>query len=107
MSEESSSVPSAIARVSAIRSDRGKTLESVIVEEPLEIRVAQGEEESRIAITMRTPGNDLELAVGFLLSEGSSAAESSQDDGGAFPDGAKIDGASARSKDKVPSHADP
>ena len=70
MTEESSSVPSSIARVSAIRSDRGKTLESVIVEEPLEIRVAQGEEESRIAITMRTPGNDLELAVGFLLSEG-------------------------------------
>jgi len=53
-----------------MRSDRGKTLESVIVEEPLEIRIAQREVETRVAITMRTPGNDLELAVGFLLSEG-------------------------------------
>ena len=67
---DSAAAPSAIARVSAVRSDRGKTLESVIVEEPLEIRISQGEVESRVAITMRTPGNDLELAVGFLLSEG-------------------------------------
>lgn len=67
---ESSAAPSAITRVSAVRSDRGKTLESVIVEEPLEIRVSQGEVEARVAITMRTPGNDLELAAGFLLSEG-------------------------------------
>ena len=70
MADESSVAPSAIARVSALRSDRGKTLESVIVEEPLEIRIAQREVENRVAITMRTPGNDLELAVGFLLSEG-------------------------------------
>jgi len=38
----------------------------VAVEEPLEIRVA-GE---TIAVTMRTPGNDHELVVGFLLAEG-------------------------------------
>ncbi|HET6300350.1 formate dehydrogenase accessory sulfurtransferase FdhD [Microbacterium sp.] len=36
------------------------------VEEPLEIRVA-GES---LAVTMRTPGNDVELAAGFLVSEG-------------------------------------
>ncbi len=38
----------------------------VAVEEPLQIRIA----EHPIATTMRTPGNDRELALGFLLSEG-------------------------------------
>ncbi|MFW0792194.1 formate dehydrogenase accessory sulfurtransferase FdhD [Gordonia sp. CPCC 205515] len=36
------------------------------VEEPLEIRVNG----TRLAVTMRTPGNDVELATGFLVSEG-------------------------------------
>jgi FdhD protein len=38
----------------------------VAVEEPLEIRLG-GES---IAVTMRTPGNDFELAAGFLFTEG-------------------------------------
>ena len=38
----------------------------VAVEEPLEIRV-NGEP---VAVTMRTPGHDEELALGFCLSEG-------------------------------------
>jgi FdhD protein len=40
--------------------------DSVAVEEPLEIRVNG----SPVAVTMRTPGHDEELALGFLVSEG-------------------------------------
>src|SRR3981081_1283490 len=40
--------------------------DQVAVEEPLEIRIAG----SPVAVTMRTPGHDEELALGFCLSEG-------------------------------------
>ena len=44
------------------------------VEEPLEMRLVSGTAEARsersISITMRTPGNDLELAAGFFYTEG-------------------------------------
>jgi FdhD protein len=40
--------------------------DEVAIEEPLEIRIGG----NAIATTMRTPGHDEELAVGFLLSEG-------------------------------------
>ena len=40
--------------------------ETLVVEEPLEIRVNG----TAITVTMRTPGSDVELAQGFLLTEG-------------------------------------
>ncbi|MDT5048054.1 MAG: FdhD protein, partial [Mycobacterium sp.] len=40
--------------------------EIVAVEEPLEIRVNG----TAITVTMRTPGSDVELAQGFLMTEG-------------------------------------
>ncbi|WP_146340826.1 formate dehydrogenase accessory sulfurtransferase FdhD [Nesterenkonia sp. NBAIMH1] len=45
-------------------------LDSLAVEEPLELRVG-GES---FSVTMRTPGNDFELAAGFMVSEGLVAA---------------------------------
>jgi FdhD protein len=47
-----------------IRHDRGE--DEVAVEEPLEIRVGG----RALAVTMRTPGHDEELALGFLYGEG-------------------------------------
>ncbi|MGQ0505978.1 MAG: formate dehydrogenase accessory sulfurtransferase FdhD [Myxococcaceae bacterium] len=41
-------------------------VDPVAVEEPLEIRVSS----ETLATTMRTPGNDVELTLGFLFSEG-------------------------------------
>ena len=45
-------------------------IERITVEEPLEIRLAAAGETARVAITMRTPGSDIELAAGFLFTEG-------------------------------------
>jgi FdhD protein len=50
------------------RSESGKSsfTDTLAVEEPLEIRLGQ----KTVSITMRTPGHDLELATGFLFTEG-------------------------------------
>jgi FdhD protein len=51
--------------VTRVGRDRSDDLDLVAVEEPLEIRVG----EKPIAVTMRTPGDDFELAAGFLFTE--------------------------------------
>lgn len=42
----------------------------IVAEEPLEIRVAFPDEDFPVAVTMRTPGEDEDLALGFLYTEG-------------------------------------
>ncbi|MGA8534714.1 MAG: formate dehydrogenase accessory sulfurtransferase FdhD [Candidatus Tumulicola sp.] len=43
--------------------------DSVVGEEPLELRLLAGNAFKTLAVTMRTPGNDCELAAGFVFSE--------------------------------------
>jgi FdhD protein len=60
--------------IDAMRDDRLTAREdTVVIEEPLEIRIARAGEigmGTAVSITMRTPGQDIDLAVGFLHGEG-------------------------------------
>ncbi|MCB9882332.1 MAG: formate dehydrogenase accessory sulfurtransferase FdhD [Planctomycetes bacterium] len=53
------------------REARARSEDGIAVEEPLEIRVVHGSQRlgKSLAITMRTPGHDFELAAGFLFAE--------------------------------------
>ena len=67
----SNDAPSSIQKVKVNRSDSDTpSTDSVVVEEPLEIRIKKGDQEEQLGITMRTPGADLQLAAGFLWGEG-------------------------------------
>jgi FdhD protein len=65
-------VDTSVERVTGL--DSRRIQESLAVEEPLEIQLAYGPADARamksISVTMRTPGHDLELAAGFLMTEG-------------------------------------
>ncbi len=45
------------------------TFDEIVTEEPLELRLVAHGEMRTLAVTMRTPGNDFELAAGFVTSE--------------------------------------
>src|SRR5690242_18764204 len=56
------------ARIDVVRfADDGRDHDddTIVVEEPLEIRLG----EKAVSVTLRTPGDDFDLAAGFLMSE--------------------------------------
>ncbi len=58
----------------AVRVVSGERLEVrtdfLATEEPMEVRLVAGRHRRTVAVTMRTPGHDFELAAGFLFCEG-------------------------------------
>ena len=56
-------------QIKSVQEDRFKTtIDTLVVEEPLEIRLDP--QSASLAVTMRTPGDDFDLVVGFLYNEG-------------------------------------
>ncbi len=59
------------ARVRVVEDGRVRVRpDALATEEPMEIRLVSGDAHRTVAVTMRTPGADFELAAGFLYGEG-------------------------------------
>jgi len=72
MSDQTAATRSATS-VSIVAYNDGRPeprFDEIAKEEPLQIRLATRSHRRDVAVTMRTPGNDFELAAGFLFSEG-------------------------------------
>ncbi|KIO78826.1 formate dehydrogenase [Pedobacter lusitanus] len=72
---DSESISTKNVVINRINSHSSSALWDVLsVEEPLEIRICYGsasrQVKKNISVTMRTPGNDADLAIGFLFTEG-------------------------------------
>ncbi|HVI34838.1 MAG TPA: formate dehydrogenase accessory sulfurtransferase FdhD, partial [Gaiellales bacterium] len=66
--------PTSTTRTGVITMDAGtrkQRRDRLATEEPMEIRIEEpGAEQRNVAVTMRTPGHDFDLAAGFLFTEG-------------------------------------